>query len=127
MGIEHWKREDIARLKLKIQDDHQNKIKTLEKENARLIAMYKTLTDPYDKEIAELKANHADMVARNAALRDRPDIPTERVKSVRNLVDKNKELKADVELLAEALKRACTYTADYDQYEAIADKYLKGK
>ncbi len=49
----------------------------------------------------QLKNDHADMVKRNAALRDRPDIPTERVKAVQLFVNEIVELKAEIKKLKE--------------------------
>ena len=74
----------------------------LDAEVDRLVSDKKQL----EKENAELKANHADLVMRNAALRDRPDIPTERVKSVIALGDKIDEQQATIKSLAEALSEA---------------------
>lgn len=58
------------------------------------------------KENEQLEANHVDMVARNAALRDRPDIPTERVKSVQALVDQITKLQAVVNLQSRILSES---------------------
>lgn len=59
-------------------------------------------------QIEQLKNDHADMVKRNAALRDRPDISAERVKAVQVLVDqisdKNKEIKTAANINSEIIK-----------------------
>ncbi len=44
------------------------------------------------QQLKDCQNNHADMVKRNAALRDRPDLPPERVAAVQVLVDDNEKL-----------------------------------
>lgn len=52
-----------------------------------------------DKELAHWKSNHADMVARNKILTQRPDLPTNRIKAYDELVRLQGELdKAEVRI-----------------------------
>ena len=75
----------------------------------------------------QLIANHADMVNRNAALRDRPDIPTERIKAVQKLEEQNEQLKTESDELLVALKKACSWsTFTRIQYRALIAKMEDG-
>lgn len=67
---------------------------------AGVISQIDNMTSGLGEQLEQCKANHADMVARNAALRDRPDIPAERVKSVQALVEQleQKEILLNAEL-----------------------------
>ena len=98
----------------------------LPKEIHLLSDAHKTLSDKYDltnrkvKELTEekkdllhiinhLKANHAELVAKNAILRQRPDLPVDRIPAIKaldeayekinELTKENEELKCQLQLI----------------------------
>ncbi len=87
-----------------------NEISKLQAENERL-----------KSEVAAWKNNHAEMVKRNAALRDRPDMPTERVQAVQILGHENENLRHDItrqmDINAEVL-------AEIEELKLIVERYL---
>ena len=78
---------------------------------------YEKGRDELEAEVKTWKANHDEMKARNKLLRNRPDLPMERVVGYDDMMRRLEEAEARVEVLEVIRKKVCELISDAGDYQ----------
>lgn len=122
---------EIARLRELVESlrDRKNSIVHLQTQLTGAQQMIAVL----DNEVGQWKANHADVVARNRILRDRPDLPADRIPAVEQLEvlqNENAQLRLQcggMQMELDELKTACSKEFESVQLLNNENTVLKDK